>query len=80
MSEAPTKTGEWAGVDHRTGTPWAFEPAGEHWRLHDQREAAYWRSRPTVERLAQAGDYRLRVHGEVVPPRRWEWRFVPPGQ
>lgn len=80
MSDAPTTNGAWSGVDRVTGTPWAFESGEEHWRLHDQREIAYWRSRPPTERLAQAASYRLRVHGEVTPPRRWEWRFVPPGQ
>ncbi len=80
MSEAPTKTGEWAGVDRGTGTPWAFESASEHWRLHDQREGAYWRSRPVAERLARADHYRIRVHGLVAAPTRWEWRFVPAGE
>lgn len=80
MSEAPTKTGAWAGVDLGSGTPWAFESADEHWRLHDQRERAYWRSRPAAERLAQADGYRVRVHGLVASPVRWTWRFVAAGQ
>lgn len=80
MSEAPTKTGAWAGVDRGTGTPWAFESAQEHWRLHDQRERAYWRSRPAGERLAQASLYRVRVHGLVTMPTHWPWRFVPFGE
>ena len=80
MSEAPTKTGAWSGVDRQTGTPWRFEPADEHWRLHDQREVAYWRSRPAAERLAQASHYRVRVHGLVTMPTHWPWRFVPFGE
>ena len=71
---APTTTGASSGVD--AGTPWAFEPADEHWRLHDQREVAYWRSRPPEERLAQALQYRVRVHGPFSAPTRWSWRFV----
>ena len=70
----PTTTGMSSGVDG--GMPWAFEPADEHWRLHDLREVAYWRSRPPEERLAQARRYRARVHGPFRTPTRWSWRFV----
>lgn len=80
MSEVPTTNGAWSGVDRVTGTRWAFEPADDHWRLHDEREVGHWRSRPPAERLAQAAAYRLRVHGEVAPPAQWQWRFLPPGQ
>ena len=80
MSKAPTKTGMWAAVDRGSTTPWAFEPADEHWRRHDQREVAYWRSRPVGERLAQADQYRIRVHGLVARPERCTWRFVTAGQ
>ncbi|MBI3491596.1 MAG: hypothetical protein HY047_07445 [Acidobacteria bacterium] len=75
---APTTTGMFSGVD--AGTPWAFEPADEHWRLHDQREVAYWCSRPPEERLAQAQHYRERVHGQFAAPTRWSWRFVAPDE
>ena len=70
----PTTTGVSRGVD--AGTPWAFEPADEHWRLHDEREVAHWRSRPPEERLARALHYRVRVHGPFSAPTRWSWRFV----
>ena len=75
---APTTTGVSHGVD--AGTPWAFEAADEHWRLHDQREAAYWRSRPPEARLRQAFQYRVRVHGPFLAPDRWSWRFVASGE
>jgi hypothetical protein len=65
---APTTTGVSRGVD--AGTPRAFETADEHGRLHDQREAAYWRSRPPEERLRQAFQYRVRVHGPFLAPVR----------
>jgi hypothetical protein len=65
------------GVDH--GVRWMFESAEDHWRLHDRREVAYWRSRPPEERLAQAAAYRIRVHGALSPGRPQQWRFVPPG-
>ncbi len=70
----PTRSGVSNGVD--AGTPWAFEPADVHWRLHDEREVAYWRSRRPEERLAQALQYRVRVHGAFPAPTNWSWRFV----
>ncbi len=70
----PTTTGASSGVD--SGIPWAFESADEHWRLHDEREVAFWRSRSPAERLAQAARYRVRVHGLVAPPAHWLWRFA----
>ena len=70
----PTTTGKSSGVD--AGTPWRFEAADAHWRLHDQRELAFWRSRSPEERLAQAPRYRVRVHGPFSAPARWSWRFV----
>jgi hypothetical protein len=75
---APTTTGMSSGVE--AGTPWAFESADEHWRLHGRRELAYWRSRPPEERLAQALHYRVRVHGPLSVPTRWSWRFVAPDE
>lgn len=75
---APTTTGTSCGVE--AGTPWAFESADEHWRLHGQREVTYWRSRPPEERLAQALHYRVRVHGPLLAPTRWSWRFVAPDE
>ena len=71
---APTTTGMSSGVD--AGTTLAFEPADEHWRLHDLREVAYWRSRPPEERLAQALCYRVRVHSLFPAPTRWSWQVV----
>lgn len=73
---APTTTGAWAGVDK--GVSWTFEAPAEHWQLHDARELAYWRTRSTDERLAQAAWYRVRVHGAVPKPTTWSWRFLPP--
>ena len=75
LHPAPTARGASNGVDN--GTPWAFEPADEHWRRHDEREVAYWRSRRPEERLAQALRYRMRVHGAFSAPTSWSWRFVP---
>ena len=74
LRPAPTTTGLSHGVDG--GTRWAFEPADEHWRLHDQHEVAYWRSKSPDQRLAQALRYRVRVHGPFSEPPRWSWRFV----
>ena len=78
LPQTLTTTGASCGVE--AGTPWAFESAGEHWRLHDQREVTYWRSRPPEERLAQALHYRVRVHGPLSAPARWSWRLVASGE
>lgn len=71
---APTVRGASSGVD--AGIRWSFEAPEEHWREHDRRQVAYWRSRPPEERLAQAAYYRWRVHGDVAEPEAWSWRFV----
>jgi hypothetical protein len=62
---APPTTGMSSGVD--AGTPLAFEPADEHWRLHDLREVAYWRSRPPEESDAGAGALLSRAGPRSVP-------------
>lgn len=74
---SPTTTGAWSGVD--AGIPWMFEPPQEHWRRHDEREVAFWRSQPPEERLAQADRYRVRVHGPIDPATPVTYRFVEPG-
>jgi hypothetical protein len=37
ITVAPTTTGLSRGID--AGTPWAFEAADEHWRLHGRRHS-----------------------------------------
>ncbi len=61
------------------GSRWALEPPEAHWRDHDARQVAYWRSRPAQERLDQATWYRVRVFGalEAYPQPR-TWRLLPP--
>jgi hypothetical protein len=75
----PTRDGRATGVDSTSGLAWAVEAPDAHWAEHDGRLVAYWRSRPPAERLGAADEYRLRVHGRVVPPERWTWRLVPFG-
>jgi hypothetical protein len=58
------------------GMTWAFEPPEEHWADHDTRQLRYWLTRPAAERLAQAAEYRRRLHGDVVAPAAWRWRFL----
>jgi len=78
--ESPTRTGELSGRDAATGIRWAFEPPEQHWANHDRRQLSYWRARNPEERLAQADEYRRRVHGDLVEPARWSWRLLPPGE
>ena len=70
----PTRDGSSHGVDGRV--TWAFEPAEVHWDEQDARHVVYWRSRSSEERLAQANEYRIRVHGSKTPPAPTSWRFV----
>jgi hypothetical protein len=74
---APTRSGEWSGRDSSSGVAWAFESPSQHWAAHDERQIAYWRSRPVEERLAQAAEYRLRRHGDIREPTVWSWRLLP---
>jgi hypothetical protein len=59
---------------------WEFEHPEQHWAAHDERQAAYWRSRCASERLQQAAEYRRRRHGDVVAPAVWNWRFLAAGE
>ena len=75
----PTRGGRSSGIDSTSGLAWAIEPPDVHWAEHDARQVAYWRSRPSSERLAQAHLYRFRVHGLLSAPARWTWQVVPAG-
>lgn len=79
MWRPPTRDGLSSGRDRVTGLAWAFEQPIVHWNEHDERQVAYWRSRPAEERLAQAAAYRVRVHGHCAEPHVWTWKFVPFG-
>jgi len=75
----PTRDGRSEGTDPTSGLKWAMESSETHWMEHDGRLVTYWRSRPAAERLAQAGAYRVRIHGLVTAPSKWTWRLVPFG-
>ena len=79
QSPAPTSTGEASGRDS-SGTAWAFESPADHWAAHDVRQHAYWLTRSPEARLAQAAEYRRRVHGDVEEPASWTWRFLGAGE
>lgn len=75
----PTRDGRSEGSDPTSGLKWVVEAPEVHWAEHDARLLTYWRSRPTSERLAQAAEYRVRIHGLVEAPSTWTWRLVPFG-
>lgn len=74
----PTRSGAAQGRDPVSGIAWRFEAPEAHWAAHDGREVAYWLSRPPAERLAQAAEYRRRVHGSAPRAFVRSFRFVDP--